>query len=225
MKENINKYLKSHGISALLGFNVSAYMFLGGCLFFGIFAVVCMSVFNVKNIFVCILGFIIGLFCPVIFLNISNQSDNEKMLTDIRNIFEMLKIQAHAGVYIVDAIENCEKKIKSKRLKTAVDKLLSSIYMSQEITLTLDEFNSSFDNKYIDTLVIIIKQAMESGYSVNQLDSGFEQMLDVENAICIKKENSTERNTQLLQVMFMAGIIAMAVFCSIVEFKGIFEIL
>lgn len=225
MKIWLEKKLKSYGINNMLGFNVSAYAFLCICAVFGIFIFIFLTVLDIGSIFTRMVMFLIGFVSPYLMLMLSNSSDNDNMLVDIKNTFEMLKIQAHAGVYVVDALENSSLRIKSKRLKDAMEKLLAQIYMSQDLNEALDEFNESFSNKYIDTLVIIIKQSMESGYSVDQLEGAFDQMVDVEHAICIKKENETERNSQILQVMVMAGIIAMAVFCSVVEFKGIFEIL
>lgn len=222
--EKINRFLKSHGAEHMVGFVVHPYLFLFFMAVCGGFVVFAARVFGIVTMGGMTLCFLAGVFLPIGMLLISNESDNDGMLKDLRNIFELLKIQIHAGVYIIDALENCCAMIRSKRLKNSIKRLLNEIYLSKNISEALEDFNASFRNEHVDTLVIILKQAMESGYSVNNLDSAFEQILDVEKAIHIRMENSMERNVQVLQVLFMAGMIAMAVYCSIVEFKSLFEI-
>lgn len=217
-------FLKNHGIENLTGFWIPPEAFVLLSLFLGFFFSGFLHVLGANGLWMELLSFVTGMSVPTVMLIISNASDNDKMLMDLRNLFEMLKIQIHAGVYMMDALENCTHKVTSKRLKNALNRLISEIYMSKNIMEALDDFNERFRNPHIDTLVIILKQSMETGYSVSNLDSAFEQILDVEKAIYIRMENSVERNVQILQVLFMAGIIAMAVYCSVVEFKGIFEI-
>lgn len=222
--EKLRVFLKTHGIENLAGVSIppGVFVLISGLL--GIF-LGCFAHFIGKgSIWMKLLFFFIGTMIPAGMLMISNKTDNDKMLVDLRNLFEMLKIQIHAGVYIMDALENCIRNIQSKRLKNALNRLIHEIYMSRNVTEALDDFNENFSNPHIDTLVIILKQAMETGYSVSNLDSAFEQILDVEKAIYIRMENSMERNVQILQVILMAGIIAMTVYCSFVEFKEIFEI-
>ena len=222
--EKINRFLKSHGAEHMIGFVIHPYLFLIFMAVCGGFVVFTARVFGAVTMGGMMLCFLAGAFLPIGMLLVSNESDNDGMLKDLRNLFELLKIQIHAGVYIIDALENCCAFIRSKRLKNSIKRLLNEIYLSRNITEALEDFNASFRNKHVDMLVIILKQAMESGYSVNNLDSAFEQILDVEKAIHIKMENAVERNVQVLQVLFMAGMIAMAVYCSIVEFKSLFEI-
>lgn len=224
MLAKTERFLKENGITYLVGVNISAIAFWGISVCCGIFVVLFEVMVLEKNFIINFITFVLGSFLPAGLLMSSNKSDNDHMLEDIKLLYEMLKIQVHAGVYIMDALDNCNRMIKNKRLQQGLNRLLCEIFMSRNINDALDNFNNSFRNTHIDTLVIILKQSMESGYSVQNLDSAFEQVVDVERAINIKMENAVERNTQILQVLFMAGIIAIAVYCSMVEFKGLFSI-
>lgn len=222
--KKMDNFLKEYGMAYLIGVNVSSEIFLIASLFAGLFIGVFEISVGIHEPIIVFGSCIGGMFVPTCILINSNKADNDAMLEDIKLIYEMLKIQIHAGVYIIDALENCCGMIRNKRLKMALIRLLNEIFMSRNVNDALDNFNASFRNSHIDTLVIILKQSMESGYSVSNLDSAFEQVVDVERAINIKMENSVERSTQILQVLFMAGIIAISVYCSIVEFKELFSI-
>ncbi len=224
MLAKTERFLKENGITYLVGVNISAITFWGISVGCGIFIVLFEVMVLEKNFIINFITFVLGSFLPAGLLMSSNKSDNDTMLEDIKLVYEMLKIQVHAGVYIMDALDNCSRMVKNKRLQQGLNRLLCEIFMSRNINDALDNFNNSFRNTHIDTLVIILKQSMESGYSVQNLDSAFEQVVDVERAINIRMENAVERNTQILQVLFMAGIIAIAVYCSMVEFKGLFSI-
>lgn len=220
----IKKFLKNYGADSLVGFVVSPVMFLVISFLCGVFFTLFTYLMELGGGGVRLLSFVLGICLPSLILVISNESDNQQMLEDLKNIFEMLKIQMHAGVYMIEALENCVETIRCKRLKTALCRLVGEIYMSKDVLLALDDFNESFCNVHVDMLVIILKQSMETGCSVQYLDSASSQMLDVEKAIYVRMENSVERNVQVILVLFMAGIIGIAVYCSIVEFKGLFEI-
>lgn len=218
------RFLKSHGIENFIGFMISPAVFWVISICSGLFFTILFRNFGITQFIFNGIIFLPGMALPAVLLYISNESDNDKMLKDIKNLFEMLKIQIHSGVYMVDALENCCGEIENKRLAGALNKLLNEIYMSRDMAESMERFNEAFSNPHIDMLVIILKQSMETGHSRNYLDSAFEQVLDVERAIHIKREQTVERNVQVMQVLFMAGIIAISVYCSIVEFKGLFEI-
>lgn len=218
------RFLKSHGVESMIGFMISPAVFFVISVCSGLFFTILCRTFGMKQFLLSGIIFLLGMAAPAVLLCISNESDNDKMLKDIRNLFEMLKIQIHSGIYMVDALENCCGEIQNKRLLKALNRLLNEIYVSRNVAESLERFHQEFSNPHIDMLVIILKQSMETGQSRTYLDSAFEQVLDVERALHIKREQAVERNVQVIQVLFMAGIIAVCIYCSIVEFKGLFEI-
>lgn len=221
MEERVEHYLKAKGCEYLLGFVPST---MGYVLFCGISAALLVSFVVIfgGSMPLTLLSFVGGLFFPHLVLRLSDASDNDAMLRDLQKLFEMLKIEIHAGVFVVDALEECSHYITHKRLKQGVEELLSEIYACKDVKEVLDDFGEKFDNPHIDALVIILKQSLESGSMVNQLEAAFEQVKDVERAIHIKLEHRCERKVALIQVFFMLGILAIAIFCSLMEFQGVF---
>lgn len=220
--KKIQQFLDCNGATYLFGIRIYAGYF---CIVEFILSIV-MSVIGASLFHSIMYGVLLGIaafaILPLILI-VSNQNDNQEMLSDMKRIFEMLKIQIRVGMYMMDAIENCVAYIHCKRLKQGLNRLICEIYLAKDMKETLDDFNATFSNQYIDTLVVIMKQAMETGYSIENLNNAFEQIVDVEHAINIRIENSIERNTQILQILFMSGIIAIAVFCSFVEFQTLFQ--
>jgi hypothetical protein len=128
-----------------------------------------------------------------------------------------------AGVYITDAITEIIPLVANKRLKRAMTALSDSITLTNNIDSSLTQFNELFCNRHIDTVVIILRQALISGQSAESLDNAFEQMTDIEQALNIKLENGLERKVMLIQVMVLFGILLAAGFCCIREFAGLFS--
>lgn len=220
--DKIQDFLDRNGCEYLFGFRMSALFFVVLEVILAGLALV-IGLVGIRDGMICILLIMGSLFLLPGMLLLSNQADNDAMLVDIKHIFEMLKIQVRVGIYMMDALDNCLCHIQNKRLKKALNKLITQVFMAKDMNLSLDEFNHSFHNIYIDTLVVIIKQSLETGYSMENLNNAFEQIADVEQAINIRMENSIERNTQILQVLLMSGIIAISVYCSFVEFQNLFQ--
>ena len=63
-----------------------------------------------------ILG-VIGFFMPDILLNVSNSIDNDTMLSDVKCIYDTLRIQTKAGVFLSASLCECYLAVKNRRLK------------------------------------------------------------------------------------------------------------
>lgn len=104
-----------------------------------------------------------GFFIPDIYAKVSNNSDNEKILLDIRGIFDTIRIKTEGGMFLTSAIMECYKNTRNRRLKQALFEMNAQIIAKNDIRETVDVFNSKFKNKYIDTLCVILKQSLEAG--------------------------------------------------------------
>lgn len=156
-------------------------------------------------------------------LKISNANDNDNMLTDIKIMFDCLRIQVVSNVYIIDAMVELEPLLRSSRLKQAVHELIDSIVLTNDIENSLIMFNNKFSNKYIDTLVIILRQALVSGQSEDGLNNAFDQMVDIEQAMNLRLENSLEKKVLVIQVFVLFFIVLVCGYCSIIEFAELFS--
>lgn len=220
--QNTDIYLKENGISYMTGLDIRWWLYIPFKIFFSVFlTMVIYGIFNL-SIYIIFPMAIVMFLIPDYLIKMSNDNDNDDMLPDIKMIFDCLRIEVKAGVYISDAISQIMTGINNKRLKAGMKYLIERIAVTNDIDASLSNFNEMFNNRHIDTLVVILRQAMVSGQSGESLDNAFAQMTDIEQAINIKVENSLERKITVIQVMVFFGIILLAGFCCLSEFKGLF---
>lgn len=163
-----------------------------------------------------ILG-VIGFFMPDILLNVSNSIDNDTMLSDIKCIYDTLRIQTKAGVFLSASLCECYLAVKNRRLKSALLELTNDISTRREIDDALERFNEKFDFGQIDIFCIVIRQSMESGRSVKVLEDLSLQMNDLQRAINMKEKEALDRKVQVIELMLFIGLLAVTVYSLGVE--------
>lgn len=217
------RFLEENGICHMTGIRLSWWMYVGIKIFMGIF--LCLFgkwMLNMEAGYLPVLFLVVFAGCDGL-VRMSNENDNSDMLPDIKVLFDCLRIQVKAGVYVTDALNEIILLMKNKRLRDALKSLTDSIVLTGNLDDSLKEFNGKFCNRHIDTLVIILRQALVSGQSSESLDHAFQQMTDIEQAFNLKLENALERKVMIIQVMVLFGIFLMVGFCSICEFSGLFS--
>lgn len=163
-----------------------------------------------------ILG-VIGFFMPDILLHVSNSMDNDTMLSDIKCIYDTLRIQTKAGVFLSASLCECYLAVKNRRLKSALLELTNDISTRREIDDALERFNEKFDFGQIDIFCIVIRQSMESGRSVKVLEDLSLQMNDLQRAINMKEKEALDRKVQVSELMLFIGLLAVTVYSLGVE--------
>lgn len=144
----------------------------------------------------------------------SNKSDNKLMMEDIKNVYDTLRIQIKAGVYITSVLTDCYLVVKNKRLKKAFLELTSDIAAKNDLEESLDRFTYKFDNQYIDNLATVIKQSMTTGQAGKMFDDIKGQINDIENAMVEAEKQRI--NTQILIVqalMYVAILVSTVYLC------------
>lgn len=159
-----------------------------------------------------IIGGAIGFYLFDIMIRLSNDSDNDKMLIDIKCMYDSLKIQTKAGVYLTNSLAECYMCVESDRLKAALLELNNNIITKKEIETAIDEFNIQFNNTYIDAFCIVIKQSLESGQTINALADISNQISDVQSSIHSRHFSALERRTQLIELFMFVGIVAITIY-------------
>lgn len=202
--ERLEKYLKQMGkeetptkyIMIKVGFSL-AFMLIG---------------LREENILI-ILGLgILGFFIPDYTVKRGNDRDNEEMIMDIKLVYDTLRIQTKAGVFINKAISECYLIVSNERLKEGLLMLSSKLNKDNDIELALDEFKSRFKNPYIDTFCIVIQQSLESGQTIQILEDLSEQINDLEEAMYIRKEDQVEGKLSRQQFFIFIGVIMIAIY-------------
>lgn len=158
-----------------------------------------------------LVGFM-GFFVPDLLLTISNNADNDEMLTDIKCIYDTLRIQTKAGVYLSASLSECYLACSNRRLKSALLELTNDINTRRDMEDALERFHDKFDCGQIDLFCIVIRQSLESGKSVKILEDLSLQMNDLQHAINLKAKEALERKVQIIELLIFIGLLAVTVY-------------
>jgi pilus assembly protein TadC len=210
--DSIQKYLESTGAVYMFqdAANPAAFILLkilSAVLFY--FAAV-----QVGGKIILVLAFCVGgFFLPEILLSASDYFDNEAILPDMKKIYDTLRIQTRAGVFLDDALSECYLAVKNRRLKSALLELTNEISIKKNIEDALENFNRKFRNDHIKTFCMVIAQAQDSGKSEQLLKDLSSQMKDLQHAINLKNREALERKVQIVELLIFVGLLAVTVYC------------
>lgn len=166
------------------------------------------------------IGGLTGYFGYDILIRALNNAANEKMLPDVKNIFDTLRIKTEGGMFLTSAITECYKNTRNPRLKQALFEMNGQLIAKNDIDETIDDFGMKFRNKQIDTLCIILKQSMESGKAVEILKDISDQLTDMQQAINLKVKNRMESQTLAIQILMYVVILVVCVYGIITSMGG-----
>lgn len=208
MLSKTEEYIVRNGIS---------YMFpwMNAYLFYGIRAGAGMLLGSIAwfaNVYLIIPAVITGYMLPKVLFNLSNNSDNDSMLNDIECIYDIMRIQARAGVYIQDSLMDCYMSAKNARLKSALLELCNSISASSTLEEELEKFRLKFNNRHIDVLCIILGQAQTTGKSVQILSDMSDQIRQVRHMASLKEKGRLERKIEVLELLIFVGILVIGIY-------------
>ena len=166
---------------------------------------------------------IAGFFVFDLVINISNESDNDEMVDDIHAIFNVLRMQARAGVFLSTSISECYLSVKQPRLKAALLEMSNKISLTNDLETAVYEFNRKFDNRYIDTLCITINQAQKSGKSVKLLEDLSKQIEDIQLAANIREKEKMDTKTQVFELIIYVDLLAIVLYALVIEMINTFS--
>jgi hypothetical protein len=207
--EKIDKYLKKMGLKEMFNRDINPTQFIMVKVILGLAFIIAFFKFNA--LISLVLG-ILGFFIPDIVLKVSNTVDNEEMLPDIKRIYDTLRIQTKAGVFLTMSLTECYLVVKSPRLKKALLELNNYIITKNDIEGAIEEFKSKFQYTYIDTFCIVIGQSIESGRTVQILQDLSTQIKDIEEAMNIKLAERVKTKLEGLQFLIYVGVIGIIVY-------------
>lgn len=207
--DEIKMYMSRSGLDFMTDGKLTPLTYLALRLAFGFIFLVCGI--QLANVVVGIMAAVVGFFALDFILNISDKSDNDKMLDDIKNIYDTLRIQTKAGVYITSVITDCYLVVQNKRLKQALLELTSDIIAKNDTEDALDTFRNKFNNPYIDTMVIIIKQSMKTGQASKMFDDIKVQIVDIEAAMMLAEQVKIKAEITFVQILMYIAIIVVAI--------------
>lgn len=213
--EEKRNYLSRMGVNYVMGRTVSPEEFLLIKVVTGVFITAVLAWgFGVAG---GIIGWFIGYFSYDVLIRLLNSAANEKMLPDIKSVFDTLKIKTEGGMFLTSAIMECYKNTRHPRLKQALFEMNGQLIAKNDIGETIDDFGMKFHNKQVDILCIILKQSMESGKTVEILKDISDHLADMQQAINLKAKNKMESQTLIIQLLMYALIIVLCVYGIIVS--------
>ena len=157
-----------------------------------------------------VIGCVIGFMFPRFVAAQSNSGDNKKLLTDLRTIYDVLRIQTKAGVYTSLILSDCYLSVRNKRLREALMELVSDIAVNSDMEEALEKFRSKFSNDYIDSLALVIKQSLVTGSSAQMLDDIAIQISNIEDALLVNQRNTVTTKLTFVQLLLYGSIIAVS---------------
>lgn len=215
--EKMQIYLSRVGASFRVGKNVTPIEFLISKFLTGVFfALVGVSVFGIAGCFAGIIGYSF----PDMVLNVMNNRDNDKMLEDIKSLYDAMLISLEAGVFLTEAFANSYKMIDNARLKKAVLELNSEIIATNDMEVAIDKFELKFRNQYINHLCVILRQQSEVGLSLTMIADMSNQMTDVTKALNIRKKQKLDNQAFIAEMMIFGGIMVVCLYICFSLFTG-----
>lgn len=211
--ERIKKYLKKNGQP----YNISPVGFIIAKLGFALLGIV-VGIEKFNLIIAIILG--IGMFFLLdLLINIANKEDDEKIIMDLSDIYDCLRIQNKGGVFIAESLQECYLIAKSKRLKKALLELNNQITLTRDLAGALDEFNSKFNNIYIDTFVMTLQQSLQTGQSEKAFEDISEALKETATVVEARRAGKIERKIDLLKIAIFIFLLLTIVFGMFMEFQ------
>ena len=156
-------------------------------------------------------------YLPVLLVLYLNRRDNLRMLPDLKLTYHSLEIQARAGIYVTDALAELYGSVREERLKQALLDLAGDLVMRADLGEALLSFQKKFDNRYVDSLCIIIMQALESGQSVDLLSDLSEQIKDMETAVLTQKKEALDRSVTFYQLGILVAVMGIILYACVTQ--------
>lgn len=215
--QRTEKWLLKNGAAFHYGRGIDPARFLAVRLTLALLGLLALSGRNVRY---GLAGFVFLFFLPVFLLDYLNRRDNERMLPELKLVYHALEIQIQAGVYVTDALSECYGSVQEKRLRKALLDLAGDIVMKADIYEALDRFQSSFDNRYIDSLCITVLQALESGQALALLGDIGEQIKDMEGTVLERKKGALDRSITFYQLGVLTVVLGIALYACVTYLFG-----
>ena len=165
---------------------------------------------------VAILGFVLGYALLDLLANIQNNSDNNKITSDLQIIYDALSVQIKGGVYIINALcEDYALVNRSKRLKVALMEMSGEMMMTSDVKKVITNFQHKFSNSYIDSLCVAIIQVLDSGEAVELLGDISEQLKSFQNAALMRKKQELDRALTFSSIVEFGAIMVFIIVISL----------
>lgn len=214
--EKTQNFLCSHGalfhqrwltpIKYLMGrLMLAGFFFVIGVRFHAILALVLM---------------IIGFFIPWYLVYKNNKKDNQIMTNQIMEVYNILMIQIRSGVQLTNVLAVCYQGLEPGRLRTGLQELSGDIYLKADFDEAIRNFNSKFENSFIDSLCVILQQARESGKIVEVLNDLSGEIRDMKISQQNQKKGKLDRQSSFCILGLVAVFMMIIIYALVLNIIG-----
>lgn len=161
-----------------------------------------------------IIGAIVGYYLIDFYTYFLDSRDNAAINDDIRIILTAMRVQGSVNIYITDILQECYYEINNKRLKKAMLEFTGDIRAKRDIEEAVDSFEEKFNNKYVESLCVAIKQHFRSGKSVNMIEYINKQMLALQREMIVRDRRVTDQD-KIISNFIVFGIIIAFIFINV----------
>lgn len=159
------------------------------------------------------LGFmVVGFFMMDIIVNVSNESDNDAMMMDIKRIYDTLKIQLNGSVHLTIALIEAHIVVANPRLKSELQRMSATVLSTNDVVSSVRKFNSNFKNPYIDSLCLTLIQGEQNGNTVQLLRDLSQQIADMQTALNLKEQQRVDTKVQMYELLIFLVVIAFCLY-------------
>lgn len=152
-----------------------------------------------------IIGAVFGYAFPYILIIEMDKDDSKKMTDQISTIYNTLQIQISAGIELSVAMSGLYSYLPKGRLRTALQKFTVELRTSSDFETALNGFEASFDNEFIDTLCVILRQGRMTGRTSALLSDISSQIIDMQSAALAARKDSLDRFSTFCNIFIMAS--------------------
>ena len=157
---------------------------------------------------------ILGYFILDILIKQRDKKDMKAIKFELRDIYDSLKMQITAGVFIGDALKECYLIASNKRFKNSLAILSAEIALNNNIDAALDNFLESFNSEEIKNFVLSIKQSLKTNKIKEQLEDQSEQINEMNLIVLQDATKKINDKVTVIQLLVFAGIfVATFYFC------------
>ena len=164
-----------------------------------------------------VISMLIGYKLPKWLLSYLNKADNDKMLLQLQTLYNALSLQVQAGVYVSDALTECHRRLPKGRLKDALITVSGELIVKKSFDTVIAGFNKKFNNRFIDSLCMILSQGQESGKAVEMLGNMSKQLTNMNVQLLKRKKASLDRTATICILGVVCVLVAVVAYALIGE--------
>lgn len=198
--ERIDRFLKQNGAGFMSDYFINPvnFIFIKCVISLLAVGVALLCGFSIAG---CIIFGLAGFFLLDYLIHSQNNSDNKKMLNDIKRANEVIKMYEETSETLYSAIFECYKFTENERLKKGFFELYGELQMTHSYELACAHFLEKFNNGYVYALARNIQQAGTLGCNPQLLEDMSKDMEELQHELNYNYKQTLETQWGILLLL------------------------